>query len=463
MSAARYDLVIRNGTTVTEQGTFHADLAIQDERIAAIARQIGGHGAEEIDAGGLHVFPGLIDTHVHCNQPGRTEWEGFTSGSRSLAAGGVCTFFDMPLNSNPPTTTVEGFDLKKRAAEEESILDYGLWGGLVPGNLASLEHLHRRGVIGFKAFMSDSGIPEFGFADDATLLEGMEKIAELGSVLAVHAENEAITRRLASRALNDGRTSVHDYCLSRPVISEIEAVRRASVYARITRGKLHIVHASSGEVVREVVKARRSGADITVETCPHYLALTEDDFEHLQGLAKCSPPLRSQEDVESLCQALADGAVDIVGSDHSPASPDLKIAANGNIFSAWGGISGAQTTLNVLLEEGYWRRNLPLETIARVTSANPARRFGIYPRKGAIAVGSDADVCLVDLAASFRLERSHLFYRHAQSPFLGRTFRGHVVRTILRGTTVFDGNRPAENGRGRMIRPLEAVPAEQTR
>ncbi|MFC4766726.1 allantoinase [Effusibacillus consociatus] len=448
MSGTIVDLIIRNGTIVTERGIFQGDIAIQGERIIEIAEQLSvdWKAQQEIEASGLHVFPGLMDTHVHFNEPGRTDWEGISSGSRSLAAGGVTTFFDMPLNSSPPTTTLHGFRLKKQVAEEKSVVDFGLWGGLVPGNLDSLESLKKSGVIGFKAFMSNSGIDDFVHVDDSTLFQGMEKIAELGSILALHAENDVITSRLSASSIEQGRLTVRDFCSSRPILSEIEAVERALTYAEATKCKLHIVHVSSGQVVKRVTNAKRRGVDVTVETCPHYLTFTIDDFERLGGLLKCAPPLRELEQVESLWEAIDSREIDSIGSDHSPSPPAMKTGSGEDIFSVWGGISGAQSTLNVMLEEGYWRRGVPLETIVRITSTNPAKRFGLYPNKGTIAVGSDADLTLVDLQFPFLLEASDLLYRHKQSPYVGKTFRGLVLYTLLRGRVIFQKGEIIDNG-----------------
>ncbi|MEW9672940.1 allantoinase [Ammoniphilus sp. 3BR4] len=448
MNPQEYDLILRNGWIVTESEVIQGDIAVRDEKIVEIVSKLNPslNARLEIDATGLHVLPGLIDTHVHLNEPGRTEWEGFASGTRSLAAGGVTTFFDMPLNSNPPVTTIHGLSLKKEAAEKHSILDYGFWGGLVPGNLDSLESLKESGVVGFKGFMSKSGMDEFQHVDDHTLFHGMKKIANLGSILALHAESDVITEGLAAIAITQGHRSVRDYCASRPILSEVEAVGRATAFAEATECKLHILHVTSGEVIKQINLAKRKGVDVTVETCPHYLSLNVRDFERLGGLAKCAPPLRDQEHIETLWAALASGEIDIVGSDHSPAPPDLKIDSNGDIFRVWGGISGAQSTLHVMLEEGYWRRNISLETISRVTSTNPAKRFGLYPRKGVIAIGSDADLTLVDLHSTFQLKTSDLYYRHPQSPYVGKTFRGTILFTLLRGRLVFEKGEIVHSG-----------------
>ncbi|WP_121611096.1 allantoinase [Mesobacillus foraminis] len=437
-----YDKIIRNGLIVSEDGIRKSDIGIRDGTIAEIADGIVGTAAEEINAEGLHILPGLIDTHVHFNEPGRGEWEGLETGSQSLAAGGVTTFFDMPLNSTPPTTTPAAFDLKKNAADRKSIIDYRLWGGMVPENLDELEELHKRGVIGFKAFMSNSGIEDFGYSEDVTLFQGMQQIARLGSILAVHAESNLITQQLSDHMKQNGRLNVRDYCDSRPVLSEMEAVSRILAYAEAAKCRLHIVHASSGEVVSLISDAKKRGIDVTVETCPHYLSLTVSDFEELGPIAKCAPPLREQEHVDALWNLVKLGEVDIIGSDHSPSPFHFKKGKG--IFEAWGGISGAQSTLNVLLEEGYWKRGVPLESIIQAACVNPARRFGLDETKGSISIGKDADLAIIDLKQSFTLKESDLRYRHKYSPYVGRTFRGKVLLTISNGNIVF-GEKKAAN------------------
>jgi allantoinase len=439
---SKVDLIIRNGCIVNADSVFHGDIAVKNGKIIEISEAISMDTPTqmEIDALGLHILPGLIDTHVHFNEPGRTEWEGFETGSKSLAAGGVSTFFDMPLNSSPPTTTRDGFNLKQKAAEAKSIVDYRLWGGLVPENLDSLKDLHECGVIGFKAFMSNSGMDEFQHADDITLFQGMKKVAELGSILAVHAESDVITSQLANEMKNANRLSVRDYCESRPVFSEVEAVGRMIAYAEATGCKLHIVHASSGDVVKVVAEAKSRGIDVSVETCPHYLSLTIDDFEKIGPIAKCAPPLRELRHVESLWEALIKGDIDLIGSDHSPSPSSMK-ENQGDMFSVWGGISGAQSTLNVLLEEGYWKRNVSLEKIVEVTSTNPAKRFGLFPSKGTVSVESEADLTIIDLNKVLCLEKKDLHYRHKQSPYIGKTFRGKVMYTLVGGRIIHESGK----------------------
>jgi allantoinase len=433
------DLVIRGDAQ---------DIAIEDGTIVAIGPELAG-AAEEIDARGLHIFPGLIDVHLHFNEPGRTDWEGAATGSRALAAGGGTLFFDMPLNSTPCTVNADAFDRKHAALAESSITDFALWGGLIPGNIPEMAELADRGVVGFKAFLCDSGLPEFPRADDLTLYNGLREAARLGLPVAVHAENQELTRAPQDLA------SVRDFLNSRPVIAELEAIQRATLLAREAGAKLHIVHVSSGRGVALAAEARAQGTDVSIETCPHYLFFTEDDVERLGAIAKCAPPLRGTAEQDDLWKQLLAGVVDIVASDHSPAPPIMK---SGDFAKAWGGIAGVQSTFSVLLDRGYHcqqrslGRQLSLDRIASLIAAEPARRFQIQG-KGAIAIGMDADLALVDLLRSAQLQPKDLMQRHALSPYLGSTFRGSVVRTIRRGETIFASGEIVAQTSGRFVRP----------
>ncbi len=450
-----YDLLIRNGTLVLPDAPpTRGDLAVADGRIVVIGEEIEEGARDEIDATGLVILPGVIDAHVHFNEPGRAEWEGFATGTRALAAGGTTTYFDMPLNAHPPTLDAWSFDLKCRAAEAASLVDFALWGGLVPGDLDRLDELAARGVVGFKAFMSNSGISDFEAVDDLTLLEGMARAARLGKIVAVHAESDQITGRLAARAVAEGRTGVRDYLRSRPVVAELEAIERAITFAAETGCALHIVHVSTGWGVDLVASARARGVDVSCETCPHYLVLSEDDMERLGAIAKCAPPLRDQAEQDALWRHLTGGMLPMVASDHSPAPPEMK--RDGDFFKVWGGISGCQSLLPLLLSEGYHRRGIPLSTLARVMSTFVARRFGLDAHKGRLAVGAHADLVLVDLDASAVLAAEDLHYRHRHSPFVGRQLRGQVVRTLLRGTTTFLDGAIVSGPIGRLVRPNAA-------
>ncbi len=315
------------------------DLGILDGKFTAIGPNLPGAARAEIDATALAIFPGVIDAHVHFNEPGRTDWEGFASGSRAALAGGTTTFFDMPLNAHPPTLDGPSFDAKRAAAEEHSLADFGLWGGLVPGNLEHLETLRDRGVVGLKAFMCPSGIDDFPFADWATLRAGMARAAELGLLVGLHAEAPAALRPA-------GGGTVRDFLDSRPVEAELEAIRQALELAEETKCRLHLVHVSSGRGVALVAQARAAGLDVSCETCPHYLLLTDEDMVSLGAVAKCAPPLRSAAEQRDLQAHLGD--VETIGSDHSPSPPEMK--QRENFAEVWGGISGCQHLLPLLAD-----------------------------------------------------------------------------------------------------------------
>ncbi|NOS72189.1 MAG: allantoinase AllB [Verrucomicrobia bacterium] len=442
------DLILRGGTMVTHDGESVSDIGVSGGQIVAVGNIPSGSAREIVDATGLHIFPGLIDSHVHFNDPGRADWEGIETGSSALAAGGGTMFFDMPLNAHPPTCDAESFDLKLAVAQKTSLTDFAFWGGLVPCNLDKLEELADRGVIGFKVFMSNSGIEDFPHADDETLKGGMTCAASLGKLVAVHAESESITSELSKLQFT---TSVRDYLDSRPVRAELAAIQRAIELAGETKCSLHIVHVSSGAGAFLIADARAQGVDVTCETCPHYLALTEDDMEKLGAIAKCAPPLRSTGEQEDLWLCVQSGMVTTIGSDHSPSPPDMK--RDKNFFNVWGGISGIQHTLPLLITEGHVNRQLALSHIARLTSFNVAERFSLPKTKGRIAIGADADLTLVDLNAGFTVRGEDLLYRHKHSPYVGRALTGRVVRTILRGQTIFDGSKIVSPPAGRLVRP----------
>jgi allantoinase len=439
------DLIIRGGTLVLPGGLANADVAIEDGRIAAIGPELAG-GSRDIDARGLFVLPGLIDVHVHFNEPGRTHWEGAATGSRALAAGGGTLFFDMPLNSTPCAVNAREVDRKREALERASIADFGLWGGLVPGAVGEMAEMAGRGVVGFKAFMCDSGLPEFPRADDQTLRDGMAEAARLHLPVAVHAESHEITQLLSGQMRGSG---VRDFLKARPVEAETEAIGRALKLAREMGAALHIVHVSTGRGVALAADARANGVDVSIETCPHYLWFTEVDVERLGTIAKCAPPLRAAEHHQALWDALVAGHVDIVASDHSPTEPSMKA---GDFVSAWGGVAGVQSTLPVLVDRGYHDCRLPLERIAELVAASPARRFRIAG-KGTIELGNDADLVLIDVARAFTLEKDHLQQRHKLSPYIGGTYRGTVCATLRRGETIFRNGEVTARTCGRFISP----------
>jgi len=405
-------VIIRGGTVVTAGGIEEADVAIAGDRIIDVGPDLDEEG-EEVDASGLHLFPGGIDSHVHFNEPGRTEWEDIAHGSAALAAGGYTCFIDMPLNNLPVTTTVSAFELKLDALKRSARVDHGLWAGLLPGNLDELEPLVRRGAIGFKAFMCPSGIDEFPACDEATLREGMDRIAELRSILLVHAEDPALLRE------PKGPTP-RDFLDSRPAEAEVAAIATAIGMARETGCRLHVVHVSTARGADLIEEAVRRGIDVSGETCPHYMLYTESDLGRLGGLGKCAPPFRTEADRERMWR------LPMVVSDHSPSTLELK---HGDDFrKIWGGISGCQSTRQLLLAQD----RLDLSSIAAITSTNIAQRFGLKG-KGDIGPGFDADLWLVDLNREDVIRREDLLYRNLFSVHEGQRVRGRTVRTLVRG------------------------------
>ncbi len=417
-----------------------ADVAVTGGRISEVGLNLQV-GAQEIDASGLHVFPGGIDSHVHFNEPGHTDWETIADGSAALAAGGYTTFVDMPLNNLPVTIDGPAFDLKLAAARRSSLVDFGFWGGLVPGNLDRLAELANRGVIGFKAFMSPSGIDEFLACDERTLREGMKRIAELDSILLVHAEDPS--------KLSDPRgPSPRDFVESRPPEAELSAVHNAIAWAREAGCRLHIVHVSWVPSAALIHVARENGADVSCETCPHYLLYSEDDLERMGGLGKCAPPFRPASGLEGMWAGLTDGWFQMVVSDHSPSTLELKQGEN--FLRIWGGISGCQSTRQLLLAQD----RLDLQALAALTSTNVAKRFGLT-HKGDVAPGLDADLWLVDLSHHDVVRKEDLLYRNPFSAHEGQPIRGRTVRTLVRGQTVFAGGQPVAGRSGHKVTPIK--------
>jgi allantoinase len=394
----------------------------------------------------LLLLPGAIDAHVHYNEPGRTDWEGWATGSLASAAGGATCVFEMPLNAHPPTLDAESFDLKRRAAEASSVVDFALWGGLTPLNLDKMRELGERGVIGFKAFMSSSGTDDFRRSDRETLRRGMKIAADLGLPVATHAEDEEMVARLADEAKSAGRRGVRDYLASRPIAAEVAAIREACELAGETGCKLHIVHVSCGEGLDEIRAAKDRGVDVTAETCPHYLVFDTDEAVRIGAPAKCAPPLRSEAARADLVARVSAGGVDTLGTDHSPCPPQMKDKKD--FFEVWGGIAGAQSFLPSL-----WALGLGVETVVALTASNVANRFGLAGRKGAIAPGMDADLVLIDPRRGRILRAGDLLTRHAVSAYVGREFPASVISVWARGAPVWSRSGGRGAARGRLVRP----------
>ena len=432
-----YDLIIKNGTVVFRDGAKKADIGVKDEKIVCIADTIDAEATKTIDAGGQYVMPGMVDTHVHISEPGRTEWEGFVTGTKALAAGGTTSYVEMPLNALPATTNKAALDLKLEAAVDKNYVDYAFYGGLVPGNLDDLEGMANEGVLAFKAFISNCGsdIPDdFANVDDYTLYKGMQKLAELDQLLCIHAENPDITSRLADEFVAAGKTTAMDYVDSRPIFTEVEAVKRAILFAKETGCKLHLVHISTSEAVQAILEAQRDGVDVTLESCPHYFAMSAEDVEEIGPRAKCQPPLRKKADQERLWDELLAGNIGWLTSDHSPCTEDLK---QGNIFEAWGGISGCQNNVDLMFDLAVKQRGMAVEKFVDLIATTPAQRFNL-PTKGEIALGKDADIIFVDPNQSYTLNREDLYYKNKFSAYEGFDIGCRVTKTILRGNVVFE-------------------------
>src|SRR5437899_5343945 len=452
----RADLAIR-GAIVISDGAYPRDVLIREGRISALVEAGAASAAREIDARGLLALPGIVDAHVHFNEPGRTDWEGWATGSRAAVAGGITTVLDMPLNSLPPILDGDAFDAKRAAAERSSLVDFGLWGGLVDADPMSLIELRDRGAIGCKAFLCDSGVPEFPPLGDDELVPALRAAAEAGLLVALHAEDETLVREATGRVRGDGRRDAAAWAASRPPLVEVRAVARACAAAREAGARIHIVHLQAVEALGAIGAARDSGTDVTVETCPHYLEFDDSDMEHMGPALKCAPPIRDMRNRDGLWQALVDGKIDLVASDHSPCTPDLKARGTRDIFAAWGGVAGVQSLLPVTFTEAARRAADALDVrkvagfIAWRLAAKPARRLGSWPRKGTIAAGSDADVVLFDPDREWTLDRERSYTRGVD-PYIGRSFRGRIVSTLVAGRTVYNDRETVTNpARGRFI------------
>ena len=444
------DVILTSERVVFPDGIRAATVVVRDGRIAAV----GGYrdrpaGVPVVDVGDRVLLPGLVDTHVHINEPGRTGWEGFETGTRAAAAGGVTTIVDMPLNSIPATTTVEGFDAKAAAARGRCQVDVGFWGGVVPGNTSSLAPLARRGVLGFKCFMTPSGVDEFEYVSEADLRAAAPVLVDLALPLLAHAEWPALLADVDSSA--DPR-SHRTWLATRPPESEHAAVGRLIELAREHRVHVHVVHLASAGALGALRVARSMGLPVTVETCPHYLTFCADDIADGATAFKCAPPIRGRDDREALWDALGRGDIDLVATDHSPAPPALKGIEDGDFIRAWGGIASLQLGLPVVWT-GAATRGYTLEHIARWLAGAPAELARLSARKGAIEAGRDADFVVFDPDATFTVDASRLLHRHPITPYDGMRLRGVVEQTILRGVVVY-GEGAAMKPTGELMSPV---------
>ncbi|HEV2225909.1 MAG TPA: allantoinase AllB [Nitrososphaerales archaeon] len=444
------DLVVKDGTIVTTSGSFVGGVAIDEGKIVGVGSSTAMPQAERtLDASGMHVLPGIIDGHVHFREPGFEYKEDLHSGSMGAAAGGVTTFLDMP-NVNPPTADAASFELKLGKAMEKSIVDFGIFGVVIPTNVDKIRELADHGAIGYKIFMGET-VGNLPSPDDWELVLAFQEIAKTGLRVGVHAENRAITTHLVNEFKKEGRSDPLAHLESRPSISEAEAMTRAITFTKPYGTKLHIFHLSSAEGVQILGEAKRQGLPITSETCPHYLLIDGRTIEKLGPLLKMNPPVRGPGHSKALWEGLKNGAVDMIATDHSPHAKEEKFKPS--IWEAIAGWPGVETMLPLILNEVN-KGTLTLNELTRYMSENPARVWGMYPQKGALAVGSDADLSLVDLGAQETIRADRLHSKSKLTPFDGWTVKGVPTYTIVGGRVVMEKGEVHEDaGRGKFVTP----------
>ncbi|MET9323039.1 allantoinase AllB [Streptomyces sp. NPDC003038] len=437
MSDVAVELVLRSTRVITPEGTRAASVAVADGKIAAVLPYEAEvpAGARLEDFGDDVLLPGLVDTHVHVNDPGRTEWEGFWTATRAAAAGGITTILDMPLNSLPPTTTTENLRVKQEVARAKAHVDVGFWGGALPDNVKDLRPLHDAGVYGFKCFLSPSGVEEFPELDQEQLAISLAEITGFGGLLIVHAEDP---HHLESAPQNPG-PKYADFLASRPRDAENTAIQNLIDQARRLNARVHVLHLSSSDALPLIAAAKAEGVRITVESCPHFLTLTAEEVPDGATEFKCCPPIREAANQDLLWDALADGTIDCIVSDHSPSTADLK---TGDFATAWGGISSLQLGLPAIWTEAR-RRGHSLEDVVRWMSSAPAVLAGLT-QKGAIEAGRDADFAVVAPEETFTVDPAELHHRNRITAYAGKTLHGVVKSTWLRGTQIADHGTPTE-------------------
>lgn len=438
-----FDLVIRGQRVLTTAGIAPREVAVRDGLVVAmepLGNDLKAHEYIEL-AEDETLIPGLVDSHVHVNEPGRTEWEGFASATRAAAAGGVTTIVDMPLNSIPATTNVEALEIKRNVARDQAFVDVGFWGGAVPGNKADLRPLHDAGVFGFKCFLLHSGVDEFPPLDADEMEADMRELKTFDSMMIVHAED--------SRAIDRAPTAEGDqygkFLASRPRGAENLAIAEVIERARWTGARAHILHLSSSDALPMIASAKRDGVRLTVETCPHYLTLMAEEIPNGATSYKCCPPIREAGNRELLWQGLLDGTIDCIVTDHSPSTLDLKDLDNGDFAVAWGGVSSLQLGLSLIWTDAR-HRGIPLEQVVNWMSTAPAKLVGLN-RKGRIAPGADADFAIFAADDAFVVDVKKLKHKNPITPYDGRALAGVVRKTFLRGKEI-DFETPT----GRLLR-----------
>jgi len=441
---------IRSERVVLPDGTRPATVHVEGGRISAIhstGLKTADSSGQLIDAGSMVVMPGLVDSHVHINEPGRTEWEGFETATKAAAAGGITTLIDMPLNSIPSTTNAAALDAKRAAARGRCYVNVGFWGGVVPGNADDIVPLAHAGVLGYKCFLSPSGVDEFENVTEADLEKAMPIVASTGLPLLAHAEWPALLKPADPSA--DPRL-YSTWLDTRPPAAEHAAIELLIKLAARTRAHTHIVHLASADALPRLMQARADGVPITVETCPHYLTFCAEEIHAGATAWKCAPPIRERSHRERLWRALQDGHIDLVATDHSPAPEQMKDLTDGNFMAAWGGIASLQISLPVMLTAARLR-TIPIERLVAWMSAAPARLAGLNARKGAITVGRDADLVIIDPDRGLTVDASRLYHRHPVTPYDGARLKGLITMTMVGGEVVYEHGEIVGAPRGELI------------
>ena len=450
------DLVIRNGTVVTPDADFIASVAIKDGLIIAVGDDAAMPAAvETLDATGLHVLPGAIDVHVHFRDPGYPHKEDFGTGTAAAAFGGVTTVFDMP-NTIPPTGTAEVLAAKHAIASASAHVDYGLYGLLGEDTIANVGELVAGGVIGFKLYMGNT-FGKIPSPSTGAMLEAFEVVAPTGKRVSLHAETNSIMELRETRLRASGRVDALAHLAARPAVVAVEAVSRAAILSEWTGARVHILHISSAAELRPLAEARARGVDITGETCPHYMMLSSEDYARLGGIIRVNPPVREKSDHEPLWRALADGVIDMIATDHAPHAPEEKTRED--IWTVDCGFPGVETQMPLMLTE-VARGRFSIRDYVRWSAANPARIWGLAPRKGAIRPGADADIAIVDLAALWTIDDAKLQSRSKITPWHGREVRGLPLHTLVRGRFVMRDRQlmAATRGWGRSVHEIQNMP-----
>jgi allantoinase len=468
------NLIIRGKRVVLPESVAPASLHISNGAIKAIESfESIPAGCDLIESGESLVMPGLVDTHVHINEPGRTAWEGFSTATRAAAAGGVTTLVDMPLNSIPPTTTVAGLGAKLAAARGQCYVDVGFWAGVVPGNVGEFAALLEAGVVGFKCFLIHSGVDEFPNVTEDDLREALPELTRLGALLIVHAEVPGPISRTGIPAFNpsvEGAVTAREngvrpispgkdicpsryatFLRSRPRAAEDEAVALMIKLSREFGTRVHIAHHSSADALPLLREAKAAGVKITAETCPHYLTFAAEEIPESATEFKCCPPIRERENREQLWSAVSSGAIDMIVSDHSPCPPEMKLRDSGDLLRAWGGKSSLQLRLPAVWTEAS-RRGHTIEDLARWLCSAPAKLVGLEGRKGLIAIGCDADLVIWNPEKQFIVDGAALEHRHKLTPYQNRILNGVVEKTFLRGEKIYDGGEFIAEARGQLLR-----------